>query len=85
MRAKKISLQRDIDEIIEKCDVCYVAMVDEENMPYLVPFNFGYKIYSSKDRRYALFLALIIRCMLRVSRLPAATACITEVFRPLGK
>jgi len=43
MRAKKITLQRDIDEIIHKCDVCYVGMVDEHLLPYVLPFNFGYK------------------------------------------
>ena len=43
MRAKIITLQRDIDEIIAKCDVCYVGMVDETGAPYVVPFNFGYE------------------------------------------
>ena len=43
MRAKLITLQRDIDEIINKCQVCYVGMVDENNFPYVVPFNFGYR------------------------------------------
>ena len=31
-----------INEIIDKCDVCYIGMVDEEQMPYVLPFNFGY-------------------------------------------
>jgi len=53
MRAKLITLQRDIDEIIAKCNVCYVGMVDEEGYPYVVPFNFGYRngvlyLHSSK-------------------------------------
>ena len=53
MRAKRLTLQRDIDEIIAKCNVCYVGMVDENNFPYVVPFNFGYKdgviyLHSSK-------------------------------------
>jgi uncharacterized protein len=56
MRAKKITLQRDIDEIISRCDVCYVGMVDENHLPYVVPFNFGYKdqviyLHSSKIGR----------------------------------
>jgi uncharacterized protein len=42
MRAKLITQQRDIDEIIAKCNVCYVGMVDREGKPYVVPFNFGY-------------------------------------------
>lgn len=34
--------QSEIDEIINKCEVCYVSMVDENNLPYVLPFNFGY-------------------------------------------
>jgi uncharacterized protein len=54
MRAKLITLQKDIDEIIEKCDVCYVGMVDKQNKPYVVPFNFGYRegvIYLHSSRK----------------------------------
>ncbi|NVO19337.1 MAG: pyridoxamine 5'-phosphate oxidase family protein [Bacteroidetes bacterium] len=43
MRAKPVLLQRDIDEIISKCNVCYVGMVDDSGLPYVLPFNFGYK------------------------------------------
>lgn len=53
MRAKFIQQQRDIDEIILKCNVCYVGMMDVDNTPYVVPFNFGYEdgviyLHSSK-------------------------------------
>lgn len=34
---------KNIEEIIAKCDVCYVGMTDTDLMPYVVPFNFGYK------------------------------------------
>ena len=37
-----ITDQKEIDEIINKCQVCYVSMVDENNLPYVLPFNFGY-------------------------------------------
>jgi hypothetical protein len=37
-----ISIQ-DIEQIINKCDVCNLAMVDSLNMPYVVPMNFGYE------------------------------------------
>jgi len=36
------SQDEKIKQIIDKCDVCYIAMVDEDNMPYLLPFNFGF-------------------------------------------
>jgi uncharacterized protein len=28
--------------VIDKCDVCYVGMVDKDNLPYVLPFNFGF-------------------------------------------
>lgn len=31
-----------IDEIIRKCDVCYVGMADTDGTPYVLPMNFGY-------------------------------------------
>lgn len=33
---------KEIEDIILKCDVCNIAMVDSSNMPYVVPMNFGY-------------------------------------------
>jgi uncharacterized protein len=38
-----ITKQWEKDEIISKCDCCYIGMIDENNLPYVVPFNFGYK------------------------------------------
>lgn len=35
--------QKEIDEIINNCDVCTVGMVDLDGSPYVLPFNFGYK------------------------------------------
>lgn len=43
MRTRIIDKQEEIDGIISKCQVCYVGMVDKNNMPYVVPLNFGYK------------------------------------------
>jgi nitroimidazol reductase NimA-like FMN-containing flavoprotein (pyridoxamine 5'-phosphate oxidase superfamily) len=31
------------EQIISKCQVCYIGMVDTEGLPYVLPFNFGYK------------------------------------------
>lgn len=42
MHRRFITDQAEIDEIINKCEVCYVSMVDENNLPYVLPFNFGY-------------------------------------------
>jgi len=42
MKAKTSNDIKVIEKIINKCDVCYLAMVDKDNMPYVLPFNFGY-------------------------------------------
>lgn len=33
----------EIETIINKCDICHIAMSDSKGIPYLIPFNFGYK------------------------------------------
>lgn len=42
MKHRYITSQKEIDSIINKCQVCYVSMVDNQNKPYVIPFNFGY-------------------------------------------
>ena len=54
MHHRFITEQNEIDEIINKCEVCYVSMVDENNQPYVLPFNFGYvngEIYLHSSRK----------------------------------
>lgn len=34
---------REIQQIIDKCDACYVGMMDPEGKPYVLPFNFGFE------------------------------------------
>ena len=53
MRSKVIDKQEEISAIIKKCQVCHVAMVDQEGNPYLVPMNFGFEegtIYLHSSR-----------------------------------
>lgn len=40
---REITDYDDILEIVKRCDVCRVAMFDEQ-YPYIVPMNFGYKV-----------------------------------------
>lgn len=42
MKYRMINLQSAKDEIVRKCQVCYVSMVDLHGEPYVLPFNFGY-------------------------------------------
>jgi len=40
---REITDYDDILELVKRCDVCRVAMFDEQ-YPYIVPMNFGYKV-----------------------------------------
>lgn len=40
---REVNEIEDIKDIIKNCKVCHVAMVDNE-MPYVIPLNFGYEI-----------------------------------------
>ena len=54
MKAREITFQPHIDAIIGKCEVCNMAMTDNENLPYVVPMNFGYRdgvIYFHSDKK----------------------------------
>jgi len=42
MKNRALSNTRDLLDIIQSCDVCYVSMVDNENKPYVIPMNFGF-------------------------------------------
>ena len=42
MENKIITDSKIINKIIDKCNFCFVAMSDENNIPYVLPFNFGY-------------------------------------------
>lgn len=41
-RTKTILIREIMDGIINRCETCYLAMVDEESHPYVLPFNFAY-------------------------------------------
>ncbi len=54
MRQKNLENKEEILEIIKKCQVCTVSMVDSDGMPYLVPMNFGFEedvvyLHSAKE------------------------------------
>ncbi len=42
MNSYPINKTEELAAVINACDVCYVSMVDEEQKPYVLPFNFGY-------------------------------------------
>lgn len=42
MKSRKVEHINAITEIINKCDVCYMGMIDQDGEPYVLPFNFGF-------------------------------------------
>ncbi len=53
MKYRTLTNVKEIEEIIRKCQVCHVAMVDQEGKPYIVPMNFGFNegvIYLHSSR-----------------------------------
>lgn len=52
MRVRTSLDQQEIDSIIKRCEVCHLGMADENNHPYVLPFNFAYEdgcIYLHSD------------------------------------
>ena len=43
MKKRILTSKAQMEEIILKCQVCYISMIDMENKPYVLPMNFGYK------------------------------------------
>ncbi len=42
MQARTDLKQQEIEEIIDKCDACYLGMAESGGIPYVLPFNFGF-------------------------------------------
>ncbi len=42
MKSRLLTNPSEITDIIKKCLFCHVAMVDQNGLPYVLPFNFGY-------------------------------------------
>ncbi len=43
MKNRPIKLKEELERIMSSCEVCYLSMVDQDNKPYVIPMNFGYK------------------------------------------
>jgi len=41
MKPRTVKLQDEINSIINKCYVGYIAMIGEDGTPYVIPMNFG--------------------------------------------
>lgn len=43
MANRMTSNPEEIRAIIDKCEACYIGMIDKEGNPYVLPFNFGFE------------------------------------------
>jgi len=43
MKSRSDISRQEIDQIIKGSVVCHVSMVDNDGLPYVIPFNFGYR------------------------------------------
>lgn len=43
MKTIEINDKQRVEEILSRCSVCYVGMVDLEGNPYVIPMNYGYQ------------------------------------------
>lgn len=43
MRTVAIEDQQRVEEILSRCDICFVGITDLEGNPYVIPMNFGYR------------------------------------------
>lgn len=48
---RELTDQSEIIQIIEKCDVCRLAL-SKDNVPYIVPMNFGYEYVDGRLTLY---------------------------------
>lgn len=56
MKNRKLTFKPEMEQIIKKCDVCSLGMVDSNNEPYVLPMNFGYAedtvyLHSAREGR----------------------------------
>jgi hypothetical protein len=63
MKNRPLNHIPELEEIIRKCQVCYVGMTGPDHKPYVVPMNFGYLegvvfLHGSTKGKKMEFLAL---------------------------
>jgi uncharacterized protein len=63
MRTSFITDRKEIEEIINHCDVCFVGIVESDGTPYVIPMNFGYFdgeiiLHSAPEGKHVSLLAL---------------------------
>jgi hypothetical protein len=63
MRTSFITEKKEIEDIINQCDICFVGLIEEDGTPYVIPMNFGYSggeiiLHSAPEGKHLHLLAL---------------------------
>lgn len=45
---REVTVQSEIYEIMEKCEILELALNDEDGYPYVIPMNFGFQVIDDK-------------------------------------
>ena len=63
MRTSFITDKKEIESILDQCDVCFIGIVERDGTPYVIPMNFGYAdgeiiLHSAPEGKHLSLLAL---------------------------
>jgi len=63
MRTSILTDKKEIEDIINHCDVCFVGITEADGTPYVIPMNFGYSageiiLHSAPEGKNISLLAL---------------------------
>ncbi|MDP4239129.1 MAG: pyridoxamine 5'-phosphate oxidase family protein [Bacteroidota bacterium] len=63
MRTSFITDRKEIEDVINHCDVCFIGIVERDGTPYVIPMNFGYSdgviiLHSAPEGKHLSLLAL---------------------------
>lgn len=63
MRTSFITDKKEIEEVINNCDVCFVGITEVDGTPYVIPMNFGYSndeiiLHSAPEGKHQKLLEL---------------------------
>lgn len=63
MRTSFITDRKEIEDIINQCDICFVGLTEADGTPYVIPMSFGYTnaeiiLHSANEGKHLKLLAL---------------------------
>jgi Predicted flavin-nucleotide-binding protein len=63
MRTSFITDKKEIESVVNQCDVCFVGITEADGTPYVIPMNFGYSedeiiLHSAPEGKHIKLLEL---------------------------